>query len=547
MSRCSLLMMKCALIPITAALLAGRYQEKPQEQAKPAVEEKKASMEGTVVDAVSGRPLKDVRLMLMDATRNGSPNATTTDEAGHFILKNLEAGGYMLRATHPRYARQMYGSRNGLLGGARLTIAAGQALKEIIFKLQPSSVISGKVTDEEGEPLKDVMVRALTSIYQRGRRQQLAVEMASTNDLGEFRIGNLTAGKYLVCATVTRQGGKPAADGTESAYLPTFYPSSPETSGAAPVAVGAGTEAGGTDIRLIKTKAVRVKGKVMGMNASQKLAVRLIAKDAGMLAMMTARFANVKPTDGSFEITAVTPGSYVLRAMDSTKFAGPGLALEVGDKSIDGLTVDVIPAPDLDGEIIFDGEQSQKPSFRSQRVFFEAADGIVMMPPVTNAAEDGSFQFKTVPQGRYFVRVIPMPDGTYVSSVTLGDLKMDEEGLEIGTTGTAKLQVKLRPGAAQIEGSVQDAEGNPASGIIVALIPKSKSHFLYQAARTDQKGAFSLKNITPEDYLLLALDGGEPSAFFDPEFMKPHASKGEKVTLKENDRKVVTLKLIPME
>ena len=539
--------MKCLVILISAALLAGASQNKPEEPNKPAVEEKKASMEGTVADAVSGRPLKDVSLMLMDASRTGSPNATTTDEAGHFILKNLDAGGYMLLATHPRYARQMYGSRNGLMGGTRLTIAAGQALKEIIFKLQPNSIISGKVTDEEGEPLKDVMVRALTSIYQRGRRQQIPVGMASTNDLGEFRIGNLAAGKYLIWATVMRQGGKPAADGTESAYLPTFYPNSPETSGAAPVAVGAGTEAGGTDIRLIKTKAVRVKGKVMGMNASQKLGVRLIAKDAGMLAMMTACFANVKPTDGSFEITAVTPGSYVLRAMDSTKSAGPGLPLEVGDKSIDGLTVDVTPASDLNGEIIFDGEQSQKPSFKSQRVFLEALDGIVMMPPVTNAAEDGAFQFKAVPQGKYFVRVMPMPDGTYVSSVTLGDLKMSEEGLEIGTTGTAKLQVKLRPGAAQIEGSVQDAEGNPASGIIVALIPKSKSYFLYEAARTDQKGAFSLKSITPEDYLLLALEGGESGAFYDPEFVKPYESKGEKVTLKENDRKGVALKVIPKE
>jgi len=546
MSRYSLLM-KCALIPIAAALLAGAYQDKPQEQTRPAVEEKKASMEGTVVDAVSGKPLKDVSLMLMGATGAGSPNAATTDEAGHFVLKNLEAGGYMLLATHPRYARQMYGSRNGLMGGTRLTIAAGQALKEIIFKLQPNSIISGKVTDEEGEPLKDVMVRALTSIYQRGRRQQIPVGMASTNDLGEFRIGNLAAGKYLIWATVTRQGGKSASDGTESAYLPTFYPNSPETSGAAPVAVGAGSEAGGTDIRLIKTKAVRVKGKVMGMNANQKLAVRLIAKDAGMLAMMTARFANVKPTDGSFEIAAVPPGSYVLRAMDSTKSAGPALPLEVGDKSIEGLTVDVTPAPDLDGEIIFDGEQSQKPSFRSQRVLLEAVDGIVMMPPMTNAAEDGSFHLKAVAQGKYFVRVMPAPDGTYVSSVTLGDLKMGDDGLEVGTTGTAKLEIKLRPGAAQIEGTVQDAEGNPASGVTVALIPKSRSYLLYQAAMTDQKGAFSFKSTTPEDYLLLALEGGEPGAFFDPEFVKTYESKGEKITLKENDRKGVTLKLIPKE
>jgi protocatechuate 3,4-dioxygenase beta subunit len=543
--------MKCALILVSAALLAGAFQDKPEDQTKPAVEEKKASMEGTVVDAASGKPLKDVSLMLMSATAAGSPNAATSDEAGHFLIKNLEAGSYMLFATHPRYARQMYGSRGGLMsGGTRLTVAAGQALKEIIFKLQPNSVISGKVVDEEGEPLKDVMVSALQSVYQRGRRQQMPVGTATTNDLGEFRVGNLAAGKYVVSAMLMKQGGgKPTEDGTESAYLTTFYPNALEAGGAAPVSVGAGTETGGMDIRLIKTKAVRVKGKVMGMAAGQRLTVRLFPKNAGVMGLMSARSGSVKPADGSFEITAVTPGSYELRAMDMSAFrsAGPGVPLEVGEKPIDGLMVEVMSAPDLNGAILFDGEQSQKPSFKPQRVFLEALEGLTMMPPMTNAAEDGTFQLKAVPQGKYYVRLTPTPEGTYVSSVTLGDLKMGEEGLEIGAAGTAKLEIKLRPAAAQVEGMVRDAEGEPVSGVAVALIPKSRSYVLYQANTTDQKGTFSFKSVTPEDYLLLAVEAGEPGAYYDPEFVKLYESKGEKITLKENDRKGATLKLVPKD
>jgi hypothetical protein len=46
---------------------------------------------------------------------------------------------------------------------------------------------------------------------------------------------------------------------------------------------------------------------------------------------------------------------------------------------------------------------------------------------------------------------------------------------------------------------------------------------------------------------LLAVDGGEPGAYFDPEFVKLYESKGEKLTLKENDRKSVALKLIPKD
>jgi protocatechuate 3,4-dioxygenase beta subunit len=434
-------------------------------------------------------------------------------------------------------------------GGTRLTIAAGQALKEIIFKLQPNSVISGKVVDEEGEPLKDVMVCALRSVYQHGRRQYASTGTAIANDLGEFRLSGLAQGKYLVAAMLLKQGGgRPAEDGTEPVYLLTFYPNSPDANGAAPVSVGAGTETGGTDIRLIKTKAVRVKGKVMGMTAGQRLSVRLLQKNAGMLEMMSARSGSVKPADGSFEITAVAPGSWVLRVMDMSAFrdAGAGVPLEVGEKPIDGLTVDMTPLPDIDGEIIFDGEQSQKPLFQELRPILETIDpsGLHLS---AKASEDGTFQLKAVPQDKYFVRLISVPEGTYVSSVTLGDRKMGDDGLEIGVAGTAKLEIKLRPGAAQVAGIVQDAEGKPVPGAGVALISKSKSYFLYQFYPTDQKGAFTFKNVTPEDYLLLAVEDSEPGAHFDPEFLKLYESKGEKLTLKENDRKVVMLKLIPKD
>jgi hypothetical protein len=47
--------------------------------------------------------------------------------------------------------------------------------------------------------------------------------------------------------------------------------------------------------------------------------------------------------------------------------------------------------------------------------------------------------------------------------------------------------------------------------------------------------------------LLLAVEAGEPGAYYDPEFLKLYESKGEKLTLKENDRKSVVLKLIPKD
>lgn len=308
--------MKWLVVLVSALLLA----QQPQEQAKPVTEEKKASIEGTVVDAVSGKPLKDVSLILAQATPGGSRTGATTDEAGHYIFTALDAGTYMLTTRHPRYAFQVYGSRGWAAIGAPLTLRAGQDLKQIDFKLRPNGVISGKVVDEEDEPLKDVMVTALMPVFQQGRRQYMPTGTASTNDLGEFRLSDLAQGKYLVAATLTKQGGgKPAEDGTEPAYLPTYYPNSPDATGAVALTVTAGVEMSGVDIRLIKGKTVRVKGRVLGPIIGQKLQVGLSPQDMRSTKLVSARGSDVK-SDGGFEITAVTPGSYLLRIVDMSAF-----------------------------------------------------------------------------------------------------------------------------------------------------------------------------------------------------------------------------------
>ena len=79
------------------------------------------------------------------------------------------------------------------------------------------------------------------------------------------------------------------------------------------------------------------------------------------------------------------------------------------------------------------------------------------------------------------------------------------------------------------------------------MIPDSRRYLLYQSTFTDQKGGFSFKAVTPGDYKVLAWEDVEPNAFQDPEFVKPFIGKAESVSLKENDHKGVSMKVIPRE
>jgi len=532
---------------IAALLLAVSLQafQAQQEKAQAQTDQpRKASLEGTVVDSVTGKGVKDTTLLLARITGAGTPLTVKANENGEFVFKELDGASYVLIADHPRYARQAFGSRNGMMGASPITVASAQAVKDIIFKLSPNAIASGRVLDEDGDPVAGVMVAALKPVYQRGKKQYMPLGVAPSNDLGEFRIANMAEGRYILSAIMMKPptAPKPPGDKPEQTYVPTYYPNVTDAQAAGRVEIVSGRDVAGLDIRLVKADCVRVKGQVAGAAKDQKITIRMVPKDAGMLAMLFGRSATVKMPEGAFEIAGVVPGSYTVRATDQTgmKVLGVGVPVEVGDRAVDGLIVDVTPSGDLTGTVVIRGEK--KEPVKGARLILESLGGVSMMPPMTNVAEDGAFTLKELPPDKYLVRLMGTPANSYVESVMLGNQEMPDEGLPLGGVNSGKLEVKLNLEGAQIDGVVQGQDDNPVAGATVGLIPGSGQYLLYQSAFTDQKGAFSIKGIKPGEYRIAAWRDIEPNAFMDPEFLKQNESKSERLSLKENDRKAVTLK-----
>src|SRR5207302_7190444 len=124
----------------------------------------------------------------------GGPVSTEADQSGAFAFKDLEPGSYNLMVERQGFVRQMYGARGGnVFSGTPLTVKAGQELTDIQFDMTPQSVIAGKVTDEDGEPVAQVQVAATRTAYIRGKKQTIPVGIGMTNDAGEYRIANLGA------------------------------------------------------------------------------------------------------------------------------------------------------------------------------------------------------------------------------------------------------------------------------------------------------------------------------------------------------------------
>src|SRR5579871_4272244 len=106
-----------------------------------------ATIEGQVVDGVTGSPLRKANLSLRridqipGQTGPLTAYGTTSDAGGKFAMKDLEPGKYMLSVTRTGYVNAQYGARGPNRPGATLSLSPRQQLKEVNFRLTPHGVI----------------------------------------------------------------------------------------------------------------------------------------------------------------------------------------------------------------------------------------------------------------------------------------------------------------------------------------------------------------------------------------------------------------------
>src|SRR6185437_8411894 len=117
---------------------------------------------GKIVTAAEGTPLKSAHVMLMAENSGREPRTygTTTDASGVFSLKNVAPGRYRLFAERTGYVSQQYHSSD-TQSGALLGLQPRQQVSDILFRLVLAAVVTGRVTDEDEEPMAGIRVMAL--------------------------------------------------------------------------------------------------------------------------------------------------------------------------------------------------------------------------------------------------------------------------------------------------------------------------------------------------------------------------------------------------
>jgi hypothetical protein len=561
--------MKLGLACLLTALL-GAGALSAQAPAGGAAQSTRAVVAGIVTKDLGSEPVKKALIELIAESQGDGGNYTALSGVdGGFRIENILPGRYRLFVERTGY--QEVDKHQKRSDGRVLTLGTGQELKDLVIRLQAAAVVEGRVTDEDGDPMAEAQVALLRQTFVAGRSHWEQVGAERTNDLGDYRIAGLAAGNYFISVTpppdfrslIETTGNAPAprngAAGSEkpapAAYQTTYYPGTRDRGQAEPIQLHAGDDFP-ANFALTPSPTLTIRGSVVNLPPGTTAAIMLQSKDFSLV-LNGAEMHR----DGSFEIRDVSPGAYTIVATVDNA-AVPMLArqsLQVTSANVDGLQLAPQAGGSIRGRLRMEAGSVSRPDASQMFLLLRSADGdddalggVTIgegSPTLAHVNADGSFEWKNVSAGRYYVQLSDasdMPDW-FLKSVAAGGREAADSAFSV-SGGATNVDVLASANGARAEGVATNQKDEPVADAIVVAVPEARLRThpdRYRKASTDQSGRFALRGLPPGDYTIFAWESIDGDAYYDPQFLASCEGRGRTLHVSEGDRTSLQLKVIP--
>jgi hypothetical protein len=433
-----------------------------------------ASFSGVAINSITRGPLAGVHVTLLSIRKFPEPNqpyGAVSGPDGRFSIPNLPPGVYQLLPKHNGFLYLQDENKDSQ--EVRILLKQGEDVTDRTVAMTPVAILTGRVTDEFGDPVEGAFVNATPVTGDPSRSVVQSRMNGVTDELGQFRITGVP-GRVRISA----KGGslrlgvtEIRSDGSEiPVYAETWYPSTDSRDRGTVVEAIGGRETAGNDISLIRKRSLTLSGIVTGTPQGPGR-VEVLAHTRSFGLPFTT-----PDGDGRFTVSGLAADRYTVWAhyeAGAVQLNSAPVVVQLESASETGLSLRLASGEQLLGTLEFEGNTMNSAPERNQKA-------MVHIQPVTpsfwtetqggNVDREGRFSFTSVFPAKYRVRAESLPENAFIKSVSVdgavtADAVIDFSG---GVNGT-KIKLTIGLNGASIEGTASSENGKTVCCAMVAV------------------------------------------------------------------------------